>query len=631
MPDLIGMLSRADVVAFTHTGFKPADGVPFLDGFECVVCSPRVLQAPWGGVAVYARSGLGISLALDLPEFGQAWVRVHAKTGVAMMHACVCYLPPVASSYFKEEDGVLSAEMHYQKLREMVTKFRAAGEVLIMGDLNARTGSKDDRCDQSFFREWEALEAAGISAPGDLVQEGVWSSRVGGRASCDKGRTNGHGGFLLDLCRDQGLLVLNGRLPGDVEGAYTYYQHGNPEGHSSVIDYFVASPGLAFLSSGEAKPGTSLRVWEVGSRLVGPGGKSFDHLPVFLEVVWDAGSAGRQKGMGGRSGSRYKWKAEHREYYCAVLSEDTEVTQNLEAMRECEGIDDADAFFSRALVCAINRLQEGRRGVIVSSGPRACPKSRPCNPWFGAECKAARRVFCEAVRGEGAASSVGRQAYREYKKVTQQARRAWESKRDAKVLHDVRCNPKVFWDAFGRQSKKEGGFPLAEWSKYFKELFQANSGAEACAETGGGTGLEPDGACPVLFPPADADLLKQAADLNRDFSVSEITQALRSAANGKSAGVDGLPMEFMKHAVREVEVEGKTVRVNILAGHITHLFNRVLEGGYPKGWAVGAIVPVPKPKGDPARMDDYRGIAVGGALSKLFSLTLLRRMDEWAE
>ena len=49
MPDLIGMLSRADVVAFTHTGFKPADGVPFLDGFECVVCSPRVLQAPWGG------------------------------------------------------------------------------------------------------------------------------------------------------------------------------------------------------------------------------------------------------------------------------------------------------------------------------------------------------------------------------------------------------------------------------------------------------------------------------------------------------------------------------------------------------------------------------------------------------
>ena len=311
--------------------------------------------------------------------------------------------------------------------------------------------------------------------------------------------------------------------------------------------------------------------------------------------------------------------------------EDAEVTRNLEAMRECEGIDDADGFFSRALVCAIHRVQEGRGGVIVPSGNVARPKSRPCNPWFGAECKAARRAFREAVRGVGAASSAGRQAYREYKRVTQSARRAWESERDAQVLRDVRCDPKAFWEAFGRQSRKGGGFPLAEWSKYFKELFQANSGPEACAETRGEAGPEPDGARPVLFPPANANMLKQAADLNKDFSVLEITLALRAAANGKSAGVDGLPMEFMKHAVREVEVEGKTVRVNILAGHITHLFNRVLRDGYPKGWAVGAIVPVPKPKGNPDKMDDYRGIAVGGALSKLFSLTLLRRMDEWAE
>ena len=43
------------------------------------------------------------------------------------------------------------------------------------------------------------------------------------------------------------------------------------------------------------------------------------------------------------------------------------------------------------------------------------------------------------------------------------------------------------------------------------------------------------------------------------------------------------------------------------------------------------MVPVLKPKGKVTCKDDYRGIAVGSALSKLYSLILLRRLDKWAE
>ena len=83
-------------------------------------------------------------------------------------------------------------------------------------------------------------------------------------------------------------------------------------------------------------------------------------------------------------------------------------------------------------------------------------------------------------------------------------------------------------------------------------------------------------------------------------------------------------MEFFKRASGEN-------KHHLLIGHITHIFNRVLRGGYPKAWSVSTIVPVPKPKGDSDNMDDYRGITVGVSLSKLYSLVLLRRMDEWAE
>jgi hypothetical protein len=38
-----------------------------------------------------------------------------------------------------------------------------------------------------------------------------------------------------------------------------------------------------------------------------------------------------------------------------------------------------------------------------------------------------------------------------------------------------------------------------------------------------------------------------------------------------------------------------------------------------------------KGKGNPNSMDNYRGIAVGIAISKLFSIIITNRLDEWAE
>ncbi len=70
---------------------------------------------------------------------------------------------------------------------------------------------------------------------------------------------------------------------------------------------------------------------------------------------------------------------------------------------------------------------------------------------------------------------------------------------------------------------------------------------------------------------------------------------------------------------------------NVLLQHLTFLFNHVLQYGYPQAWSIGAVVPVPKPKGDIHNKDDYRGITVGRAFSKVYSMVLLNRLDCWAE
>ena len=48
-------------------------------------------------------------------------------------------------------------------------------------------------------------------------------------------------------------------------------------------------------------------------------------------------------------------------------------------------------------------------------------------------------------------------------------------------------------------------------------------------------------------------------------------------------------------------------------------------------WGVSALVPVPKPKGRPDVKDDHRGIAVGSVLAKLYAITIMTRLDAWAE
>jgi hypothetical protein len=96
----------------------------------------------------------------------------------------------------------------------------------------------------------------------------------------------------------------------------------------------------------------------------------------------------------------------------------------------------------------------------------------------------------------------------------------------------------------------------------------------------------------------------------------------------KAPGLDGMPAEFLCKAICVTE----GVRFHVLATTVARLFDLVFTGGsYPESWGQCALVPVPKPKGDPKDRDSYRGIAVGPALGKLYSMVLLARLDTWAE
>lgn len=137
--------NRADIIVLTETGQRPHDQVHRLEGFRALACSMRPHDAEHGGVAVYVRLSVSkdVSLVKEMPEFGMCWFKITSDSYDTF--ACACYLPHKASSYYRLEDGNLDMNSHFATLQQHIAEFSAQGHVVILGDLNARTGTHDDR------------------------------------------------------------------------------------------------------------------------------------------------------------------------------------------------------------------------------------------------------------------------------------------------------------------------------------------------------------------------------------------------------------------------------------------------------------------------------------------------------
>jgi hypothetical protein len=96
----------------------------------------------------------------------------------------------------------------------------------------------------------------------------------------------------------------------------------------------------------------------------------------------------------------------------------------------------------------------------------------------------------------------------------------------------------------------------------------------------------------------------QAPELR--FTTEDILDAISKTSLGKAAGADELFSEFWHY--------GK----DIIAPHLTNLFNKILVSGeIPEVWKRALICPIYK-KGDPATASNYRPIAITSSCRRIF-------------
>ena len=182
-----------------------------------------------GGIAVYVHEKLRPGIT-RMPESGTESIFLKMKKeffGFSQdIYICFAYCVPASSNVLNNPS---MPDDIYEDLCDKLAKYAPLGQLLLLGDLNARTQTLCDYIPNESFDY--------IPLSNDLYN--LDSVETYPRNNMDMG-SNSYGNKLLELCKTVPLRILNGRMFGDLFGNLTCY---TPQG-ASCVDYCVASPEL---------------------------------------------------------------------------------------------------------------------------------------------------------------------------------------------------------------------------------------------------------------------------------------------------------------------------------------------------------------------------------------------------
>ncbi|KAK6196419.1 hypothetical protein SNE40_001648 [Patella caerulea] len=192
-----------------------------------------------GGVLVLVKDALSIytKRILVRDDFEEmVWLHINTKKlGLSrnLILGCV-YVPPVNSIFYDDKDincNITTIESALFSIKQIYEDT----DVIIMGDINARTGTGVD-----FVENDNGAHIPSLEACYDTMRiNHIPTEMIPTRHNCDM-KINNFGKQLLDLCCENNVIILNGRITPDTRGNFTYVSSGC----ASTIDYVIVSPNL---------------------------------------------------------------------------------------------------------------------------------------------------------------------------------------------------------------------------------------------------------------------------------------------------------------------------------------------------------------------------------------------------
>lgn len=553
---------------------------------------------PSGGISVLIRKEFhhGRKKAISVVKESEysVWIKI-CKTYFKLdkdIYVGGVYLPPEKSTFYmtKQDDpwGIIENE---------VMQFQNVGEVVMLGDFNARTGDLKD----FVSKMGPDIEVVGnYSTPDISVLD-----RLGRKERQNNDSTkNSFGKTLIELCKNADLRILNGRTIGDLQGAFTSFQYNG----RSVVDYCIVPERL-------------MPVFKCF--IVSPPSHLSDHASIKTNVEFDTAM--------GRDGvvdpGHYmspkvwkKWDSKSKTQFQNALQHERikQMNQSIKERYQLGELNNPTAY-AEGLTKIIGSAAE------MSLQLRTTNRKRNGNKAKGRGNKLGFDTECRVLKNKVLSLANNVQRYpkdpiiygtfvrtkKRFKKIVKEKNRQAKEKILNQLSECQEKDPETYWSLLKKlqnRKAKENPISLEEWETYFKKLHN-----ESLVEN------KDEAFIQGVLHKIETQINRQDSSimLERPFTMKEIVDAISKLKNNKAVGPDAVMNEMLKAGC------------NDLSRHIQNLFNLILSTEEtPRQWSTGYIIPVYK-AGCEQDKSNYRGISITSCLGKLFGLIINNRLTDF--
>jgi hypothetical protein len=462
---------------------------------------------------------------------------------------------------------------------------------------------------------------------------------------------------FLQGMHDAKCVVLNGRAPGDQEGAYTYGQPQHvasaSDGGSSSIPAVggddalmsgISTVDLVAVSSSLFAHVQSFKVCTFDPSL------STDHRALRTHIALPMVVAQCRVGTSRCRVYRPTTAEQMREYCESLVAHDRALVDILQHMRSgvCGVQDGLQQIATILMRCCGRRRAARTRHAGGSHGPGVPRRRRGVDAaWYDGECRVLRGELSTSWTAHLA--SPGRldlraaavAARKRYKSAVHRKKYQHEQECQIKQL-DVffSKDQRVFWKEFlGKRDKPCPIADVGEWTRWFQHIMGAVpevihlSATEAAARDD-------------LFRAHQQDC-RNADCLNDPVEMEEVASILRTLPIGKSADAMGLTCELLKLAAMPPNVylsdNGEVHSQHNEIGPAAYVSEPLLQcvlwllqnlrGPVPSMFYTSKLTPVPKGRILTEEWDKnkYRGISVSSIFARVADRLMHARLDQYIE
>ena len=570
-PECREFINRTDICAIQESWLRHKEtfSIPNFKHFKANRKESKKAKRGSGGIILLYNDKLhkGISRQKSSDEKHTIWIKCDKDYfGLKEdLYAVAAYFPPQNS---QSSTNNANCDTIFDKLEKDLNLYTNKGDVILLGDFNARVGTKSEiKIDNSSLFDCSDNTHNDLLPP--LPQRNAQDIK-----------TNTYGTKLLNLCSTSNLVILNGRKLGDLGGKLTSHQYNG----SSTVDLSLCTRDIYYNI-------THFRVLD-------PVWFS-DHCPTLTYL--NTGILNDYYVKNDTTPlldlpTKFKWHSHSSQKFSDVLSKSSTLFEEL--IRGLDINHDVETFEKILIAIADKTLEK--------QNVAARPKSNTKSPWMTKD-TFIQQTLVKKLKASFLKENTNlnrRSLYLNEKKklktMLYQVKKAFTDKKLNKIGKLIHASPRLFWSAIKRaymdtKQNKSKCVPPRVWRQYFEKLL-------ATPKPKMGTKLGP--------------LINNEVD--NPLTIEEVSYQLKNLKPHKSSS-SPLTNDMLR------------VNPNIIAPSLTKLFNRILcSRTYPKSWCTSNITPLFK-SGDPSNPEDYRGLSVGNALASLFAKCINKRIQDFLE